>query len=190
MVTFNLITEAYFRSIVTFNTNVDAQDISTNIPMAMDMFLEPILGSSYYDYIQTVYSAQTLTANETVLMNYIKPLLAWKTAVLTLPFLSFNIKNKGIQTQKGDFSDSVEKETMFYIKKELNDRAEWYHARLEKYLYLNATLFPTYQVQASTQNLYADKSLSNAYDPQFATYDSCHSTGNCNGFNGFFRTYP
>jgi hypothetical protein len=108
---------------------------------------------------------------------------------MSLPFIYVQIKNKGPQLQSGENSASVDQSTFFYLKKELENRSEWYGQRLEKYLYLNQSLFPTYQVQSSNQDLIADKSI-NAYDSGFATYDNCNYIGiGCRDFNGFFRRF-
>jgi len=186
MAIINLISETFIRENTVFNKNVDAQDIANNISVAQDMFLEPILGSNFYLQIQNSYSAQTLSANETTLVLNIKPFLAWKAAEMTLPFLTYNIKNKGPQTEFGDNSAAVDNSVMFYLKKEIQNRAEWYGTRLERYLFLNQSLFPTYQSQTGNQDIIADKSGS-AYDSGIATYEQYNN--NIYGFNGFFRTF-
>lgn len=181
MALINLISEAYIRENTVFSKNLDTKDIANNIGISQDMFLEPILGSTFYDEIQTKYSAQTLNANETALVLEIKPFLAYKAAVISLPFIHYQIKNKGIQTQSGDNSSPADNSVMFYLKKELENRAEWYNKRLERYLYLNQTLFPTYQSQTGNQDITADKS-SSTYDSGFATYPDNNSH-----FNGFYN---
>jgi len=181
-----LISETYIRENTVFNKNVDIQDIVNNIGVAQDMFLEPILGSTFYDALQLAYSAQTLTANETALVLIIKPFLAYKAAVMSLPFLHYNIKNKGIQTQSGDNSAAADNSVMFYLKKELENRAEWYGQRLERYLLINGNLFTLYVSQSSNQDLNPDHS--SGYDSDFATYPTCGYNNRCNGFNGFFNT--
>ena len=185
----NLISEAYFRSIVPFNGNVDATDLTTHFAVAQDMFVEPILGSTFYDVLQLAYSGQTLTPVEEALVLEIKPFLAYKTAVMILPFLAYSVKAKGPQIQFGDNSASVDNSVMFYLKKEIDNRAEWYGTRLERYLYLNSALFPTYQSQASNQDVVADKD-GTSYDSGFSLYDSCNNINRCgSGFNGFFNRF-
>jgi hypothetical protein len=173
-----------------FNKNTDMQDMVTQIPTAQDMFLEPILGTAFYDYIQLAYSAQTLTADETLLVSHIKPLLAWKTAVLSLPFLNYNIKNKGAQSQSSDFSTSVDLTTTNYLKNELENRSEWYAERLQRYLQINGNLFPLYNTQTSTEDLTPDRT--SGYDSGFGQYPGGSGYGclTCGpNWNGLFRTY-
>lgn len=180
-----LISETYLRDTIPFNKNVDISDLVTNISPAQEMFLEPVLGTTFYDYIQVQYSAQTLTVDEITLMTYIKPFIAYKTAVITLPFLQYQIKNKGPQSQNGDNSSQVDNSVLFYLKKELENRAEWYDARLQRYLFLNQTLFPLYVTQG---NVDLQPNRDSGYDAGFSTYNVGCGTPNCNGnFNGFFN---
>lgn len=186
MVTQLLVSETYIRENTVFSKNVDAQDIANNIGVAQDMFLEPILGTTFYDALQLSYSAQTLTANETTLMMYIKPMLAYKAAEMTLPFLTYNIKNKGPQVSFGDNSAQVDNTVMLYLKKEIENRAEWYAARLEKYLVLNGSLFPLYVAASSNQNINPDHA--SGYDSGFGLYDNYNCGNRCgSSFNGFWN---
>ena len=183
----NLISETYIRENTVFNKNVDAQDIANNIGVSQDMFLEPILGTTFYNSIQLAYSAQTLTPNEIILMGHIKPMLAYRAAEMTLPFLNFNIKNKGIQNQYGDNSAQVDQSTFYYVKKEITNRAEWYEQRLQRYLTLSGYLFTNYVI---TGNVDLTPDHDSGYDSGFAQYNNgmnglnrCGST-----FNGFFNS--
>ncbi len=186
MTTVLLVSETYIRESTPFNQNLDVQDIVNNIGIAQEMNLEPVLGTAFYDYIQTVYSAQTLSANETTLMLYIKPFVTYSAAELSLPFIHYRIKNKGISTQTGDFSAPADNSVMFYLKKELINRKEWYAARLEKYLVLNGSLFPLYVAASSNQNINPDHA--SGYDSGFGLYDNYNCGNRCgSSFNGFWN---
>jgi hypothetical protein len=188
MTIINFISETSIRANTVFNLNVDIKDLVNNIPVAQDMYLEPILGTDFYDALQLTYSAHTLNADETDLMNHIKPMLAYKTASISLPFIYASIKNKGPQLQNGDNSTSVDSSTHFYLKKEIENRAEWYTVRLQRFLTNNGNKFPLYVSQSTDTDLYPDKTQ--GYDSGFGRYDGCNYTPNsfCNGFNGFWRT--
>lgn len=169
MATVLFVSETYIRSNTVFNKNVDTNDIANNVGVSQDMYIEPILGTTFYDALQLSYSAQTLTNDEITLMTYIKPVVAWRAAQLTLPFLTFNVKNKGPQTQNGDFSEPVDTNIMFYLKKEVENRAEWYTQRLATYLCQNANLYPLYTSPGTTN---IQPTHQGAYDSGFATYNN------------------
>jgi hypothetical protein len=165
--------ETYIRENSVFNLNVDTKDIYQSAYVAQDMYIEPILGTNLYEALQLSYSAQTLTPDEEILMSFIKPVVAWRATQLTLPFITFNVKNKGPQLQNSDYSNGIGTAELFYIKKEVENRAEWYAQRLLNYLCQNGNLFPLY-VSPGTSNTYPDKKIS-AYDSGFSTYP----TNNC-----------
>ena len=171
------ISETYLRDNTPLSQNLDIQDIVPNIDPAQDMYIQPILGTNFYNALLLIYSAQPLNANETVLVNHIKPALAYRAAEMSMPFIQYQIKNKGPQTQSGDNSSSVDNPVLSYLRNELKNRAEFYETRLVKYLCANASLFPDYQTNNGTD--ITPSNQRNAFDSGFALYP------NCNRFNRF-----
>lgn len=186
MATQLLVTETYIRDNTPLSQNLDIKDIVHNIGPAQDMFLQPILGSTFYNHIESAYSAQTLTTNETVLYLLIQPMLAYRAAEMSLPFIQYQIKNKGPQTQFGDNSTSVDATAFNYLRNELKNRAEFYTQRIDKYLIHNGSLFTLYQNPGTNVDMYPD--LKDAYDSGFATYSSCYNNRCGGSFNGFWNT--
>ena len=164
------ISETYIRENTPLNQNLDIKDIVNNIPSAQDMYIQPILGSNFYDYLLGVYSAQTLTSDEQTLVMLIKPALAYRSAEMSLPFVQYQIKNKGPQSQFGDNSNQVEMTQLSYLRNELKNRAEFYDTRLKKYLCDNGSKFPQYTTNNNVDIL-PEKGAS-GYDSGFATYPS------------------
>ena len=144
------ISEQYLKANTAISALVDPADIAPQIPAAQDMWTQDILGSNFYNYLWNAYSAQTLTTNEITLVEKIKPALAWRCAEMTVPFLNYKISNKGMQTQNGDFSNSVTLEELRYLRHELKNNAEFYEERLIKYLCDNGNLYPQYSTNNST----------------------------------------
>jgi hypothetical protein len=161
------ISETYLRENTPFNQNLDINDIVNNIDPASDMHIQPILGKNFYDSLLLSYSAQTLTANETTLVMHIKPALAYRAAELSLPFIQYQIKNKGPQTQSGDNSAAIDLTTLRYLTNELKNRAEFYEQRLINYLCDNSASFPAYTTNNSTD---ISPSTASPYDSGFALY--------------------
>lgn len=161
------ITESYLRSNTPLNQNLDINDIVNNIDPAQDMYIQPILGQNFYNALLVSYSAQTLTADETTLVMHIKPALAYRAAEMSLPFIQYQIKNKGPQVQSGDFSSPVDQTQLNYLRNELKNRAEFYEQRLINYLCDNSSLFPAYTTNNSTD---ISPSSASAYDSGFALY--------------------
>jgi hypothetical protein len=142
--------ETYLRETIPFNGNVDMNDLTPHIIVAQEMYIQPLLGTNFYNYMISKYSGQTLTTNEEVLMGYIKPVLAFKVGSLSLSFLTYSIKNKGPQTQSGDNSASVDRGVLSYLLNEMDNRFEFYSQRLVNYLDDNSSLFPGYTTNNTT----------------------------------------
>ena len=139
------ISEQYMRDNLPISRNLDTKDITPNIQAAQELYLQDILGSVFYEYLMNVYSAQTLNANEIILVqDYIKPAVAYRTLEMALPFLSYQIKNKGAQRQFEDFGDSADFTQLRFIINETGNRAQFYERRLVRYLNVNNTLYPQY----------------------------------------------
>ena len=171
------VSETYIRENTPVNANVDIKDLLPNIKPASDMFIMPILGTNFYTTLLNSYSAMTLNANEEILVSYIKPFLAYKTIEISIPWLTYQVKNKGPQSQTGDFSSNIDNSTMYYLKKELENRSEWYSQRLVNYLCDNSSLFSGYTNNNST-DLSPDNSAT--YDSGIALYDNnCNNCGRC-----------
>ena len=170
--------EQYLRDTIPFNGNVDMSDLTPHMLVAQEMYIQPVLGTNFYNYMVSKYSGQTLTANEETLMSYIKPTLAFKVGALALSFLQYSVKNKGPQTQSGDFSTSTDKSILSYLVNEMNNRYEWYNQRLVNYLCDNSSLYPGY-----TSNNSDDLS------PSKTTYSSPFVLNTYNSNRDFFLRY-
>jgi hypothetical protein len=172
--------EEYLRETIMFNLNVDIKDLEASALVAQDMHIQPILGTTFYNELQLAYSAQTLDANQTDLMSYIKPAVAYQAAQMTLPFLAYNIRNIGPQIQNSDNSTNVEPSTFHFLRKEIQNRAEFYTQRLIAYLCQNATLFPTYQSSQNSSTDMVPTRQTTGYKNQIGLYG-----GGCGYGNGF-----
>lgn len=136
--------EDYIKTYTPISELVDWSDIEPTVHLTQDSFIQDVLGSNFYTYLQIAYSGQSLNTNEIELMNKIKPALAYRVAEQTLPFINYQIKNKGVVSQTGDYMAAVDLETFRYLRGELKNKAEFYTKRLSNYLCTNAQLFPEY----------------------------------------------
>jgi hypothetical protein len=80
------VSEAYLRDNLPISRNLDTKDIKPNIQAAQDLYIQEILGSNFYEYLLIAFSAQTLNANEVILVqDYIKPAEAYRTLAMAYP---------------------------------------------------------------------------------------------------------
>jgi len=144
------ISDSYLKAFTPIGPLVDWVESEPNVILAQDSFIADILGTNFYNYMQGVYSAQTMSVDESTLMTYIKPALAYRVADQMAPFINYQFKNKGIMSQSGDYAQSVDLDAMKYVRNELSNRADFYAKRLSNYLCDNRTLFPQYTTNNNT----------------------------------------
>lgn len=131
--------------------NVDYADIAPNIRVAAITYIRPILGKRFFDDILNKYNTNSLSNKEEELVEIIKLVVIYRGADLTLPFLSFAVKNKGIQTQSGEFSSAVGLDVLNYIRNEVKKMAHINENELKEYLKLNKQFFPLYTAKENEE---------------------------------------
>jgi hypothetical protein len=92
----------------------------------------------------TGYNAQTLNNDEETLVTYIQPVVAWRSAEDAVFGLSYQLKNKGIQQQFGDYSNAVTQNEVAFSMEHYGQKASFYEARLFRFLKENKDLFPEF----------------------------------------------
>ena len=138
------LTETRLRELTPINLNVDTQDIIFNIRNISDMYIKSILGTYFYNDLLTKYNNQTMSSDELLLLDYIQPSIAWGSCAESVITTSYQIKNKGVQTQTGDFSANAEyKENMFLVH-HYQDKRDFYLNTLKNYLKENKELYSNF----------------------------------------------
>ena len=121
------VTEAYLKSNTTVGLNVDANIITPAIVTAADTFVRSIIGTPFYNYLLTQFNNQVLDPDEvTLVQDYIKNAVAWRAASEIVAAASYQLKNKGVQTQSGDFSMSPEYRAIMWNIQHTSDKATFY----------------------------------------------------------------
>jgi len=147
------VTENYIKIQTPITRNVDVNEVTPFVKGCSDQRVQPLLGSYFYNDLLTKYNAQTLDANETILVGKIQPCIAWYSAAEAVISLSYQLKNKGIQKQNGDFSESVGKDEIMLMYDHYAQKAAFYEQRIRIYLKDNGKLFSAY---TSTDNTDSD----------------------------------
>lgn len=138
------LTQNRMEQLVPMSGNADVNDWIMNIRNAADMWIRNILGTYFYKDLLVKYNAQTMSPNELLLLDEIQPAIAWKALSESVKTLSFQLKNKGVQTQYGDFMNSAEYKAVMFMVHDYSDKADFYINRLEIYLIENKNLFPVF----------------------------------------------
>jgi hypothetical protein len=163
------ITETYLKTNTPITANVDVTDVTPYIATQSDLRVQPILGTTFYKYMLNAYNTQTLTNDEETLVEFIQPVVAWRSAEDAVFGLSYQLKNKGIQTQFGDYSGNVSRAEVAFSMEHYAQKASFYEQRLIKYLLANKNLYPQFT------------SLTNKDTDLRPQIDACDCVGTCWG---------
>jgi len=140
----HFVTDNYLKNKMPITRNVASHDIVVFVEQSGLSFVQPILGRYFYNYLLTKYNAQTLTADETILVEKMQPAIGWRATYDCVIALTYQLKNKGLQKQNGDNSESVELTEAQFVGAHYVQKAELYENELRKYLRKNKDLFAEY----------------------------------------------
>lgn len=138
------VTENYLVTNTPITSNVDVDDYTPFIKTQSDQIIQPILGTYFYNDILTKYNAQTLSNDEETLVEYIQPCIAWYAAKDAAFGLSYQLKNKGVQQQFGDYSTQVTQSEVSFVMEHYEQKGAFYSRRLRNWLVDNKNLFPVF----------------------------------------------
>lgn len=143
-----LITETYFKENSPVTENVQMKDVFPHIDAAQDINLRNILGSEFFDYIKVNYAAQTLTETEIELVHdFIQPAVLYRTLYLSLPFMQFNLRNKGVMVNTDDAAAAAGFSEFKFLLQTIKDRAESNEELLRLYLVKEGSQYPLFTTQ-------------------------------------------
>ena len=132
-----LISENKLKAFTNTNKNVDIDAIRAEIGIAQDIHLQPLLGTKFYDQLlnQISVTGNTFNADELTLVNdYIAPFLIQTAYFEMIPHLHYRTMNRGIVQGDMESAQSVDIETMKYLRGIQFQRANFYKMSLQDYL--------------------------------------------------------
>jgi len=138
------VTENFLKVNTPITRNVDVTDVFPYVKPASDMRLQAILGSYFYNYLLTQYNDELLTPDEVTLVEKIQFVVAWRAAEQAAFGLTYQLKNKGIQQQNGDYSSSVSQSETAFVMDHYGQMAAFYEKRLINYLLEYKALYPQF----------------------------------------------
>lgn len=142
------ITEEYIKKNSPVTQAVNMKDLFPHIIAAQELYVQNIMGSEFYEDILEKFENQTLSPEETTLVqDYIKPAVMWRTVSLALPWLQFNLRAKGVLTNTDDNAFATSTLDLKYLRNEASNRAEFQENLLVKYLCKENNLYPLYSQQ-------------------------------------------
>jgi hypothetical protein len=132
------ITEDWIEKHTPITANVDAKEVSPWVQTNAENWVRKIIGTYFFDDLLTKYNAQTLSSDEQTIVELMQPAIAWRAASDCSFALSYQLKNKGIQTQSGDYSAAAELKEVQFNMEFYNQKAAIYEAAIYEYLAITA----------------------------------------------------
>lgn len=157
------VTERYLKLYGMITSNVDATDFTPLIQFCSKAFIRKQIGSYFFNDLLTKYNAQTLNADETLLVEIMQFAIAWRATAEAAISLSYQIKNKGIQKQRDDNSDAAEMKEITFIYDNYIQKAQYFELEMREFLIKNKLNYPIF-----TDKLNIDSMIKN---------DECNSRG-------------
>lgn len=140
---FITITELKRKSII--DGNLDPDKIIQFIELAQDTNIQMQLGTKLYEKLQNDIINDTLSGNyQTLVDEYIKPMLIWYTQASYIPFAAFTISNGGVYKHNSENSISAEMSEINMLVRQATDKAEFYTNRFIDHMAFNSHLYPEF----------------------------------------------
>jgi|LakMenE18May11ns_1017448.scaffolds.fasta_scaffold9430441_2 hypothetical protein len=150
-----------------YGGNIDPDKLVPFIKTSQDKYILPVLGTVLFNKLQTIIADGTVgnVANASyklLLDNYITDCLVYYAVVESLPFLSYNISNTGVQRHLSEQSVLPTKNEVDYLVEKALQSAQFYQERLLTYLLSESPqLYPEYyQSNGKIDNVYPNQGWS------------------------------
>lgn len=141
-----LISYSDFPTYVDVSSHIDEKYMNRHILNAQQRYILPLLGREQYEQVLDEKSSGYFTElNETLLSDYVKPALVFRSYQMYLPHSSLFNTGMGIRTMTEDNSQPVTQSELKVLISEAESMAEFHEAEMKNYLRANATDFEEYQ---------------------------------------------
>lgn len=139
------VSEVKLKSYSMLNMNIDPMLLKPWILIAQDLWVQPYLGSSFYEELKGQILNNTLTAvNESFINTHLAPAVINYAIWKALPFLHTQIFNKGLLRPTSETGTAVDINDMKFLRQEILNTAESYAQKMINFLRERPGSFPTY----------------------------------------------
>ena len=176
-------TTDYYKRNSVINLNVDDELVIPHIKKAQNMWIEKIVGTKLFDVIIAEIRAGSVSSRiDTLLRDYIQPVLVEYTTYVALPFLNYKITNKSVSKKYSENSDYSELNEINYLRAQIRNDAEYLADRVSKFLMADSgQVYPEYyegvsscdEISPSRKNFFGGIYLTG---PDLDNCDFCNDT--------------
>lgn len=139
------ITEQLFKERTGASNAIDGKQLRPMIKVAQDIYIQPTLGSTLYNRLQTGIDDNDLNNDEKALIdNYVTDTLIWFTMSMLPMVMGYQLFSKGFLQKTAEESSTPSRADLELIEGKYKSMAEFYNKRLIKYLQENYELYNEY----------------------------------------------
>jgi len=158
-----LVSEEKLKSFTSANFNLSPEDLLPYVFDAQQIYLQNYLGATYLNALKSrVQAGTTTSADETLLNNYIGPMLCNWALYVALPFIKYRLYNKGVLSGTSENADGIELDELQFLMNQVQNIAENYTRRLQQWLIQHVEDYPEWnapnvedgQLPQKSQNYY------------------------------------
>ena len=147
------VSESWLKQNTAISGNLDVTELLPFIQEAQDQYVQDITGSLLYETLKTAVIAGTPSADQTILLNLIRPALSWYAVYKALPFLNWKLKSKAVLRGNGEGTEPAALDEIRYLREEVKTNAQFHSQRVIDYLFKNHVKFPDYE-RPGTSDMY------------------------------------
>jgi len=152
-----LVSEQRLKQWTNLDSNVRVEEITPFIIQAQDIYIQDSLGTKFFNAIKDGIVNSSLTSDEQTLLNdYIGPMLMQYALYLMMPGLKYKLVDKGILSGTSEESTQTSLDELKYLRQSTLDTAQFYNERLREYLLDNPGMFADYETPG-TDGMFPNK---------------------------------
>ncbi len=164
MATCLFVTEDRLKGYTGIDENVDPSDLYPYVLQAQDIYIAQSLGSKLYkrvknDIVNFVISGTPIDPDyQTLLDDYITPVIVHYSYWLALPHIKYRTTNKGVVSGTSEVSTTISLEELEYLRNSIKHTAQFYDERLRDYLINHSELYAEYTSYTSKDGMAPNRS--------------------------------
>lgn len=160
MISAYFVSESWLKDFAPISRYMDIELVKPFLMQAQDMFIQPVLGTEFYEELMTSVAGATVSSDQARLLTLVRPAVAYYALYSALPFISVQLRNAGAVKVENPNVVPAEKREVDALRSEVKTVGDFYTQRVLKFLRDNRDLFPTYVNQDSDM----EPSTANPYD--------------------------
>lgn len=139
--------ESFIKQLTPISGNITiTTPMKSAILDAQIRYIKPLIRNTLYDLIQSEIALNIIEPRIQILIDMIRPSLAYYAVYLVLPFNWAKIREVGSVNQLGERTQVIDIKALTYLRGELTQSAETYAIYLSRYLDANVAIYPEWVV--------------------------------------------